>query len=192
MQSVAVDIRLFDLFKPSSRVQEALLLVGFNLLLVGSAFVSIHLPFSPVPITAQTFAVLLIAMVLGRTRATAVVMAYLLEGAAGLPVFAGGSGGYLILMGPTGGYLIGFLVSSYLVGWLADKGWDRSLLLSLAAMTFGTVVIFLCGLAQLSIFVPLDGLLSLGLVPFLPGAGIKIALAAVILPSLWRFVDKKR
>ncbi len=166
------------------------LLLGFNLLLVACAYISINLPFSPVPITGQTFGVLLIAMALGRVRGAAVVAAYLLEGAAGLPVFAGGKAGAAWLLGPTGGYLIGFLAAAFVAGYLADRGWDKSYVRSVASMTIGTGIIFVCGLAWLTRFVPDSAILTTGLVPFLPGAAIKIGLAAVILPSVWKFIQR--
>lgn len=180
----------YSLIRPNARWMEIPLLLGFNLLLVASAYISITLPFSPVPITGQTFGVLLIAMALGRVRGTAVVLAYLLEGIAGLPVFAGGTAGPGVLAGPTAGYLLGFLVAAWTVGSLADHGWDKSFWRSVTAMSIGTAIIFACGLAWLTRFVPSEGLLAAGLIPFIPGALLKIALASVILPSIWRFVRR--
>lgn len=184
-------VTIYDLIKPSERWMEIPLLFGFNLLLVGCAYLSFNLPFSPVPITAQTFGALLVAMALGRARGTAVILAYLAEGAAGLPVFAGGKAGIVTLAGPTGGYLIGFLVAAFVVGWLADNGWDKGYVKSIAAMTIGTAIIFTCGLAQLTLFAPMASLFALGFWPFLPGAIVKISLAAVILPSVWKFINRK-
>lgn len=181
---------LYDVIKPSSRLMEVPLLLGFNLVLVACASLSFNLPFSPVPVTAQTFGVLLVAMVLGRVRGTAVVLAYLAEGALGLPVFAGGKAGIAALVGPTGGYLVGFLAAAYLVGSLSDRGWDRGFGRSVAAMTLGTILIFLCGLTQLALYTPDSAILAMGLYPFIPGALIKIGVAAVILPSIWRFLKR--
>ena len=178
---------VYSLIRPSGRIAQAAVLVGFNALLVACSYISITLPFSPVPITGQTFGILLVAMALGRVRGAAVVLAYLAEGAAGLPVFAGGTAGAIKLFGPTGGYLMGFLVSAYVVGYLADKGWDKNYLTSVAAMTIGTAIIMVCGLAWLSTFIPGEALLAMGLTPFIPGALLKIALASVILPSVWKF-----
>lgn len=178
----------YSLIKPRAAWLEAPILLGFNLLLVACAYLSLNVPFSPVPVTGQTFGVLLIALALGRVRATAVVLAYLAEGAAGLPVFAGGSAGIAKVMGPTGGYLIGFLVAAYIVGMLADRGWHKGYVRSTAAMTVGTAIIFVCGLSQLALFLPGETLLTAGLYPFVPGAVLKIALASVILPSLWKFL----
>ena len=174
---------VYNLIKPSKIVTELPYLITFNILLAACSYISINLPFSPVPITGQTFGVLLIAMTLGKVRGTAVVGAYLMEGAAGLPVFAGGSAGLIKFMGPTGGYLIGFLAAAYLVGSLADRGWDKSYLKSIIAMVLGTAVIFILGLLWLNAYVPFEALLTMGLFPFLPGAIIKIGLASAILPS---------
>lgn len=189
---ISVPGTAYSLIQPKTRWMEVPLLLGLNLVLVASAYLSISLPFSPVPITGQTFGVLLIAMALGRVRGTAVVLAYLLEGAAGLPVFAGGSAGVAVIAGPTGGYLLGFVVAAWTVGYLADHAWDRTVVRSVAAMSIGTAIIFICGLAWLARFVPADALLTAGLTPFIPGALVKIALASVLLPAIWRFVRTDR
>ena len=171
---------------------EVAVLLAANVLLIASAYLSIELPFSPVPITGQTFGVLLVAMTLGSKRGTLVILAYLAEGILGLPVFASGKAGLPVLLGPTGGYLLGFLAAGWLVGRLAEHGWDRGYLRSVAAMSIGTALIFIVGLTQLSLFVTPDLLFGLGLTPFLPGALLKIGLAAIVLPSVWRFVRKPR
>ena len=182
----------YSLIRPTSWWMEIPVLLGFNLLLVCLAQVAINLPFSPVPITGQTLGVTLIAMALGRTRGVAVVSAYILEGILGLPVFANGMAGAGVLLGPTGGYLIGFVVAAWVIGSLADRGWDRSFIGSFAAMTFGTVVIFACGLSWLSRFVEGNVLLSLGLFPFVPGALVKLAIASIALPSVWKMAGRKK
>jgi len=183
---------VYSLIKPASRLADAAVLLAFNAVLVLSAYIAINLPFSPVPITGQTFGVLLVAMALGRVRGTAVVMAYLAEGAMGLPVFAGGTGGFIKFMGPTGGYLIGFAAAAFVVGYLADRGWDRRYFTSLAAMIVGTAIIFVCGLAWLATMIPADAVLTMGLYPFIPGALIKLGLASVILPSVWKLTRRGR
>jgi len=182
---------IYSRIRPTSLWMEIPLLLSFNLLLVACAYISISLPFSPVPITGQTFGVLIVAMALGRVRGTAVVAAYLIEGAMGAPVFAGGTGTAAKLIGPTGGYLIGFLGAAYLVGYLADRGWDRGYVRSVIAMTLGTAVIFICGLTWLAQFAPSGSLLAMGLTPFISGAIIKMAVASAVLPSIWKFVGRK-
>ena len=179
---------LYSKIQPYSFLAELPMLATFNMILVACSYISITLPFSPVPITGQTFGILIVAMALGRVRGLAVVMAYLLEGAMGLPVFASGSAGIAKFVGPTGGYLVGFAASAYLVGYLADKSWDKSFGKTAIAMILGTALIFITGLAQLSFFVPSETLFTMGFTPFLPGAVIKIALASVILPSVWKLV----
>jgi biotin transport system substrate-specific component len=170
----------------SSLTREIMLVLTFNALLVATAQISFSLPFTIVPVTGQTFGVLLIAMALGRVRAVSVIGLYLLEGAMGLPVFAGATGGVAVLVGPTGGYLLGFLLAALVVGALADRGWDRSYLLSASALLIGTLLIFACGLSQLSFFVGHGALLQIGFYPFLAGAALKVALAFWLIPSLAR------
>jgi biotin transport system substrate-specific component len=167
------------------------LLLGFNLLLIASAYLTIPLPFSPVPVTAQTLGVLLIGMVLGKARGTAVVVAYLLEGAAGLPVFAGGAAGPAVFVGPTAGYLLGFPLAAFVVGTCSDWGWQKSYAKSIFAMCAGTSLIFITGLVWLDRFVPEGSLLAMGLAPFIPGALAKIAFASAVLPSIWRFIGSR-
>jgi len=183
---------VYSLIRPATIWKELPLLLSFNLLLAATSYISFNLPYSPVPITGQTFGVLLTAMALGRIRGTGVVLAYLLEGCAGLPVFAGGTAGIMKIIGPTGGYLIGFLAGAYVIGWLADQGWDKSYWKSVLAMIIGSAVIFAFGLIWLFKWVPAGMLLPIGLYPFLPGSVIKITLAAVILPSIWRFVKNDK
>ncbi len=185
-------LALYNSFlKPASRLAEVPILLAFNLVLIASAYLSITLPFSPVPITGQTLGVLLIAMTLGRARGVGIVLAYLVEGAAGLPVFAGGKAGIAIFFGPTAGYLLGFLVAAYVVGTLADRGWHTGYVKSLGAMILGTAIILISGASWLATVVPAASVWAMGIAPFLPGAAIKIALAAAVLPTVCRFVGKE-
>ncbi len=188
----AQPLTIYEAIKPSSRWMEIPLLAGFNLLLVLSSYVAFDLPFSPVPVTGQTFGVLVIGMTLGRMRGTAVVLAYLLEGACGLPVFAGGLGGLPFVFGPTGGYLFGFVGAAFVLGYLAEQGWHASLLRTLTAMVAGEAIIYIFGLAGLAAFVPSGGLLASGLYPFLPGEVVKIVAASAILPGAWKLTGHMR
>ncbi len=151
-----------------------------------SAQVALSLPFSPVPITGQTFAVLLVGAVLGRNRGAAAALAYLGEGAAGLPVFAGGLAGPAVLMGPTGGYLIGFVLGAWLCGALAERGWDRGVTGTVGSMILGNVAIFVVALPWLARFVGAENVWVMGFWPFLPGDAVKIGLAAAVLPAAWK------
>jgi biotin transport system substrate-specific component len=163
-----------------------LVLIGTALLAISA---KIQVPFWPVPMTMQTFAVLVLGMAYGWRLAGASVLFYLAQGAIGLPVFAAG-GGIAYFAGPTGGYLLGFLLAAVAVGWLAEHGWDRSPLRTLAAMLIGTAVIFALGLAWLATLIGLPQAIGAGLVPFLPGEAVKIALATAILPFAWRLLHR--
>ncbi|MFO7945074.1 MAG: biotin transporter BioY [Anaerolineales bacterium] len=167
--------------KLHSTIYNATLILSASLLIAISAHISIPIPFSPVPITGQTFTVLLVGAVLGKRRGVAAVVLYLAEGALGFPVFAGAKGGFAALLGPTGGYLAGFVASAYLVAHLIERGWDRRLWTSALAMVLGNLLIYLCGLTWLSVFVSRGQVLALGLMPFLVGDGLKILLASGLL-----------
>ena len=168
-----------------------LVLLG-SLFIAASAQVALPLPFSPVPVTGQTFAVLVVGAALGRVRGVAAVAAYLAEGASGLPVFAGGAAGPAVLLGPTGGYLLGFLPGAWLCGALAERGWDRRVGGTIAAMLLGNVAIFAFGLPWLARVVGASNALTLGFWPFLPGDVVKIGLAAAALPLAWKWAGRDR
>lgn len=153
------------------------------------AQVAIPLPFSPVPVTGQTFAVLLVGAVLGSKRGALSLMAYLGQGMAGLPVFASGGSGPGVLLGPTGGYLVGFVAAAWAVGRLCEMGWDRRVGSTVLAMLAGSAVIYVFGLSWLARFVPASMVLTTGLLPFVPGDLAKLALAAVALPSGWKLMS---
>ena len=159
------------------------------LAIAGSALLAVsakvQIPFWPVPMTMQTFVVLVIGMAYGARLGAATLGLYLAEGAVGLPVFATGSGlGYLI--GPTGGYLAGFVLATYVIGLLASRGWDRSMEKTLAAMVSGTLLIFMPGILWLSTFIGIEKAVTAGLTPFLLSEGLKILLAVLIMPLIWK------
>lgn len=185
-------LTLADVALPRAGVyRNSLLVIGASLLTAAAAQLAIKLPWTPVEITGQTFVVLLTGAVLGARRAFLAQVLYLLEGASGLPVFAGGAGGAVYLTGPTAGYLIAFPFAAALTGWLAERGWDRHLLSTFAAMLLGSAVIFAAGLAGLSRFVPNDTLLAQGLLPFIPGDLVKSGLAALAFPAVWRIARRR-
>ncbi|MGQ9571741.1 MAG: biotin transporter BioY [Dehalococcoidia bacterium] len=165
------------------------ILVQAALVLAASTFTAlaaqarINLPFTPVPITGQTLAVLLVGALLGSRLAAASMIAYWSQGAAGLPVFAGGMGGWHVVTGPTGGYLVGFIAAAYVVGFLAERGWDRRLWTLAPAMLVGEVLIYIGGLSWLAHFTAGKSVFELGLYPFIPGDAIKLLLAASLVPS---------
>lgn len=169
---------------PGSLVRDIALVVGFAALIGVSAQVIIPLPFTPVPLTGQTFMVLLGAAALGRTRATAGAGVYLGLGLIGLPWFAATSAASV-------GYIIGFVMAAAVVGTLAARGGDRTVLKAAVLMVLGNLVIYAFGVTYLGFFlgVGVGEALSLGLVPFIAGDLVKIALAAALLPAAWRLVD---
>lgn len=168
--------------------QIALVLVGTVVIALSAR---IQVPMWPVPMTLQTLAVLLIALSFGARLAAATLAAYLLQGAVGMPVFAGG-GGIAFLVSPTAGYLFGFLAAAVIVGILADRDWHRSALGTLAAVGVGTILIYTLGVGWLAVHVGLIQAISLGLVPFVAGDLVKIAIAVMILPQVWSLVAKVR
>lgn len=191
MPALSRTLTLADAALPRAGVlQNAALVVLASLLTAAAAQAEIRLPWTPVPITGQTFAVLLSGVVLGARRAFLAQMLYLLEGACGLPFFAGGAGGALVMAGPTGGYLVAFPFAALVTGMLAERAWDRRPVTMFAAMLLGSTVIFAAGLAQLSRFVPAGQLVATGLAPFVAGDVVKSALAALAFPAAWKFVRK--
>jgi len=189
-----LDMTYADILRPSEKKQallyDVLLVAGGTLFIALLSQIKIPLPFSPVPITGQTFGVLLAGALLGRIRGAVTILVYLGEGLAGLPVFAGGGAGILHLFGPTGGYLVGFIGAAYTVGFLTEKGWDRKIGTTVLAMTFGSLIIFVVGLSWLAIYSGTNRLLAIGLFPFIPGDIIKIVLAAILLPSGWKLIGR--
>lgn len=159
-----------------------------------AAQIRVPLPFTPVPITGQTFGVLLVGASLGAWRGLSSMLSYLLVGAIGLPVYAGGQRGWEVVQGPTGGYLVGFVLAAALVGMLAQRGWDKRLLSSIAVMLAGSIIIYLCGLLWLSRVADADlpKTLELGLYPFLLGDALKVLMASAALPAAWKLVRRVR
>ena len=188
------------LVRPSNRVvalvADAVLVALGVALVAASAQLSIHLPHTPVPITGQTFAVLLVGGAYGATRALATMAAYLVVGGLGYGVFAQHSSGWDVLRfsSATGGYLVGMLVAAALVGWLADRGWDRQPWRSLPTMVVGNVVIYAVGATWLAhaLGVGAQQAWDLGVKDFLIGDALKILLAAGLLPAAWAVVDRVR
>ncbi len=183
-----------DLARPAEHRLAALydlaMIVAGSLVVALGAQVEVKLPFTPVPMTGQPFAVLLVGALLGARRGAAAMLTYLGEGALGLPVFAGGAAGVAKILGPSGGYLLGFVPAAALTGFLAERGWDRRFLTTWAAMALGSTMIFACGLPWLAQFVGWDNVLATGLLPFIPGDVVKQVLAALALPSAWSWARR--
>lgn len=157
------------------------------------------IPMWPVPITGQTFAVLLVGTTLGALRGALSMLLYIALGAIGLPVFTEGSAGWQVIAGPTGGYLIGFVLAAILTGWLAQRSWDRKIIGAGVAFLAGTVVIYAVGLPWLSVALgqlgypnDLGATLTAGLFPFVPGDILKAVVAGAILPVTWKIVSRAK
>lgn len=167
------------------------LVIVFSLLIAAAAQFSIQI--GPIPITGQSFAVLLTGALLGPRLGAAAVIAYLIEGAAGMPFFAGGGAGIARFFGPTGGYLLAFPAAAFVTGAFAEYGWDKDYLSALAAMAIGSLVILFGGWVWFSVTTttPPDGAFMIAVWPFLPGDVIKIALAAAVLPTGWALLKRK-
>lgn len=186
-------------------VRDGLLVLAGSLLMALTAQISIPLPFTPVPITGQTFGVLLIGALLGPRLGALTMLVYLAQGLLGLPVFAGGRSawtpssipGIPVIIGPTAGYLFSYPIAAAVVGALAHHGWDRKVQTAIPAMLLGNVIILVLGFlwlagvtAMLRGAVNVVTLLNMAVIPFLPGDAIKILLAALALPGGWRLLER--
>jgi biotin transport system substrate-specific component len=175
-------------------VADAIWIVAGVALISLAAQVAIHLPITPVPITGQTFAVLLVGAGLGLGRGAAASALYVLLPLAGLPLYADGAHGWHVISGATGGYLVAFPIAAALVGWLAERGWDRSVGSAIGAMLTGNVVIYCIGVPWLAISLgtSVSKALEFGLYPFVAGDLIKVYAASLGLPLAWRLVRRGR
>jgi biotin transport system substrate-specific component len=172
--------------------QWVLAAVGVCLLTISA---KMQIPSWPVPMTMQTYVILVVGMAYGTRLGVATVLAYLAAGAAGLPVFAGTPEkgvGIAYMAGPTGGYLLGFVVAAWVCGCLAARGWDRGLATSLIAMATGHLLILGLGVAWLATLVGWSSAVELGLAPFIAATVVKTLLAAATLPVAWRLVARAR
>ena len=161
-------------------------IIGSFLLAISS---KVQIPITPVPVTLQTLVLLVMSMFLGWRGAVGATSLYLFQGAIGLPVFAHG-GGFIILFGPTGGYLFGFLIASLVIGYLAERGWDKSVVLTFISMTIGTLIIYLFGVIWLSYLKDLNTALVFGLLPFITPDILKICLGTCLVSAGWEISEK--
>ncbi|HJS30845.1 MAG TPA: biotin transporter BioY [Alphaproteobacteria bacterium] len=194
MQAIAAGTTLIDRIWPAA---ERPLVRNVSLALLGTALLwasaKAQVPMWPVPMTMQSYVVLVLGMAYGARLAAATVALYLIEGAAGLPVFSGTPErgiGLAYMMGPTGGYLVGFVLAAWAMGWLAERGWDRTIWRAGAAMALGTIILFAPGLAWLAVQFGWSKAIAVGLTPFIEGSILKLALAAATLPLAWRAVGR--
>lgn len=181
---------------PRSTVNAIALMIGFALLTALAAQIRIPVPGTPVPITGQTFAVLLAGASLGSRLGAGSQAIYWLLGAAGLPFYANATGGWEAATGATAGYLVGFVAAAWVVGALAERGQDRTVPSSLPAFLAGNAVIYLFGIPWLmysvDAFDTITAALVAGFTPFVVGDTIKVILAGLLLPAAWKLVDRVR
>ncbi|MCP3974302.1 MAG: biotin transporter BioY [bacterium] len=179
---------------PNSATWTVVLTIGFALLTAAAAQVRIPLPFTPVPITGQTFAVLLTGAALGATWGGASQLVYVLMGASGLPFFAGAEGGLTYVTGATGGYLLGFVLAAIAVGYLAEHQQDRTVAAAIPAFLTGNLIIYAVGVPWLYRSVESittgEAALAAGFTPFIAGDLVKVALAGLLLPAAWKMARK--
>lgn len=172
----------------ASWTKQALLAVLGSLFIAICAQITIPLPL--VPITMQTFAVLAVGAAFGMRLGAATLVLYILEGVAGLPVFSGFNNASGVIF--TWGYLVGFVLAAGVVGWFAERGYDRRVLSMFAVMVLGSALVYVPGLPWLAQYTGYDKVLDLGLYPFLWGDLLKAALAAVAFPAAWTYLSSKR
>lgn len=188
---------LASLLWPQRADHSSALFRSVILIALGTALLTlsakINLPLPYVPMTLQTLVALMIGAAYGWRLGTATVIAYLAEGAMGLPVFAGPVGGIAPLVGPTAGYLFGFVGGALVTGWLAERGWDRSVFRLFAAMALGHIVILAAGFGWLAFGMKLgvEKAWLVGIVPFIAGSVVKSALGATLVPSIRRIADRR-
>ena len=191
-QPTLLEVLSPQLSRPAVAWRNVALAIAGSLLLTLSA--KLQIPFWPVPMTMQTFVVLVIGTAFGWRLGAATVALYLLEGAVGLPVFAGTPErgiGLAYMMGPTAGFLVGFVIAAWIVGFLAERGWDRNFLTCGAAMIAGHVAISLSGVVWLAILFGTTKAIDIGLVPFLASSALKTALGTATMPLIWRIVARR-
>jgi biotin transport system substrate-specific component len=167
-----------------------LLVIGASALIAIAAQIAIPVPFSPVPLTLQPLAVILVGAVLGASRGAAAAALYLLEGLSGLPVFAQGHGGALWLIGPTAGYLYSYPFAAFVAGWLSERGWGNRTLRSVTGMLAALAVIYIGGWSWLAALTDPAAAFALGVAPFVVADMIKVAIGAALLPYVQRLISR--
>ena len=193
MSATAVSGVVVDSWAAKSLVRNAVLVLGLTALTVASAYASIPLPFTPVPLTLQTFAVLAGAAALGAERAVLAQVLYITLAVAGLPVLAGGASGREVVIGETGGYLLGFVIASYVVGRISAAGASTKTSTTALSYVAGSLVIYALGAPWLAYVLGLSmsEAIAAGVIPFLIGDAIKAVAAGAVLPLAWKLTSSK-
>jgi len=191
MQNATIPAILVDRIRGRAALN-LLLIAGASLLIALAAQIAVPLPHSPVPLTMQPLAVLLVGVVLGSWRGAAAAALYLLEGASGLPVFAQGHGGlFWLTLGPTAGYLLSYPLAAFVAGWVSERGWGSTVLRSIAGMLAALAIIYAGGWSWLTIAAGgAQRAFVLGIAPFLIADAIKVALGAALLPRAQRAIAR--
>jgi biotin transport system substrate-specific component len=191
--AVAVQPRVLADLVPRVRARDAVLIVAAAALTALCAQISFYLPGNPVPVTGQTFAVLLSAAALGANRGAAAMLLYVLLGVVGLPVYADGKHGIDIVTGVTGGYLVGFLLTGWVVGRLAEERMDRTPWRAVPLFLIGSAIIYVIGVPWLAVSADqsLSWAISNGFTDFIPGDLVKAAAAAAVLPAAWKLAGRR-
>lgn len=171
---------------------DVLLVLAGSALIAIAAQIAITVPFSPVPLTMQPLAVLMVGVALGARRGAAAAVLYLLEGASGLPVFAQAKGGALWLVGPTAGYLLSYPFAAFLAGWFSERGWGGSISRAVSGMLVALAVIYAGGWAWLTVLTDARTAFAAGVAPFIAADVVKIALGASLLPYAQKLVAQGR
>jgi biotin transport system substrate-specific component len=178
------------LWRPGGLARPIVLAVTGSLALALAA--KIQVPFWPVPMTMQSLVVLLIGIAYGSGLGGGTVLLYLAEGLAGLPVFAGSSAGPAYMAGPTAGYLVGFVLAAAFIGWLAERGWDRTLGRAAVAMSLGHVLLFVPGVLWLAVLFGWSKAVAFGVTPFIAATVFKTALGVTLVGAFWPLVRRRR
>jgi biotin transport system substrate-specific component len=169
---------------------QILLVIGGSAIIAIAAQIAVPIPFTPVPLTLQPLAVLLVGIALGSARGSAAAALYLLEGASGLPVFAQGHGGALWLLGPTAGYLLSYPFAAFVAGWFSERGWGSTILRALAGMLTALAIIYAGGWTWLAIIAGPAAAFTMGIVPFVIADIVKVAIGAAIVPHAQKLVTR--
>lgn len=166
------------------------LVIGASAIIAIAAQIAVPVPFSPVPLTLQPLAVILVGVALGSVRGAAAAAAYLLEGASGLPVFAQGHGGAIWLAGPTAGYLLSYPAAAFAAGWFSERGWGGSTVRSLAGMLSALAIIYAGGWSWIAVLTSPAIAFTTGVAPFVLADAVKVAIGAAILPQVQKLIAR--
>ncbi|HEX7151522.1 MAG TPA: biotin transporter BioY [Thermoanaerobaculia bacterium] len=189
-KTITIPSVLIDRVIRGSAALNVLLVVGASALIAIAAQVAIPLPFSPVPMTLQPLAVILVGIALGSTRGAAAAALYLLEGMSGLPVFAEGKGGALWLLGPTAGYLYSYPVAAWVAGRLSERGQAGSILRAVPSMLAALAIVYLGGWSWLAALTSPEAAFTMGVAPFVVADIVKVVLGATIVPFAQKWISR--